>query len=118
VPPDHLGGDRPGSSIRHNTIVGTGPRLIDCAGNPGFDPSLTSIRDNIADEILLIGATNCTPSADECSATPAARTSPASPGSWAVPPHHLRGLQARPGFTRQRPRERRPRRRCRLSDAM
>ena len=58
-------GDRPGSSVRNNTIVGTGSRLIDCSSKAGFEPSLTTIRDNIAEDILLIGTTNCTPSAND-----------------------------------------------------
>lgn len=60
-----LVGDRPGSSVRHNTIGGTGPRLIDCTGKAGFEPSLTSIRDNIAEDVLLTGAINCKPSAND-----------------------------------------------------
>jgi hypothetical protein len=59
-----LGGDRPGSSVRHNTIVGSGPRRIDCSSKAGFQPSLTSIRDNIAGSISLDGGSNCTPSAN------------------------------------------------------
>lgn len=68
-----LSGDRPGSSVRHNTIVGTGPRLIDCSSKAGFEPSLTSIRDNIAEDILLIGSTNCT--------NAGFRLAPGSPGT-------------------------------------
>ena len=56
--------DRPGSSVRHNTVVGTGPRRIDCASKPNAQPSLTSIRDNIAAAISTSGSTNCTPSAN------------------------------------------------------
>ena len=60
-----LMGDRPGSSVRHNTIAGTGPRLIDCTSKTGLESSLTSIRDNIAESVLLFGATNCKPSAND-----------------------------------------------------
>jgi hypothetical protein len=60
-----LMGDRPGSSVRHNTIAGTGPRLIDCTSKTGFESSLTSIRDNIAESVLIFGATNCKPSAND-----------------------------------------------------
>ena len=60
-----LMGDRPGSSVRHNTLVGSGPRIIDCASKADLPPSLTSIRDNIADGISLTGPTNCSPSAND-----------------------------------------------------
>jgi hypothetical protein len=57
-----LGGDRPGSQVRHNTIVGGGGRRIDCSSKSGYQPSLTAIRDTVAGAIMLSGGTNCTPS--------------------------------------------------------
>jgi len=60
-----LGGDRPGSTVSHNTLVGPGQRRIDCTSKPGFEPSLTSIRDNIAGSILVSGDVSCSPGADD-----------------------------------------------------
>ena len=56
--------DRPASSVRHNTIVGPGPRAIDCASKPGAQPSLTNIRDNIAASVVWGGEVDCEPSAN------------------------------------------------------
>jgi hypothetical protein len=60
-----LGGDRPGSTVRHNTLVGTGGRNIDCSSKSGSGASQTAIQDNIAGNIVLDGGTRCTPSANK-----------------------------------------------------
>ena len=110
-----LSGDPPGSRVRHNTIVGTGPRLIDCSSKAEFEPSLTIIRDNIADDILLIGSTNCTPSANDHN-----MLSGAGGQNFAGAPKFVGGAHpityaafrlARPSLAQHGPRERRPRRR-------
>jgi hypothetical protein len=62
-----LGGDRPASSVRHNTVVGANNR-IGCSSKPGTGPSLTAIRDNITRSIeLFSGGTQvaCQPSAND-----------------------------------------------------
>jgi PKD domain/Right handed beta helix region len=56
-----LGGDRPGSRVRHNTLGGTGRNQIDCSSKSGYQPSLTWIYDNIAQYVGLTGGVNCTP---------------------------------------------------------
>jgi hypothetical protein len=56
-----LGGDRPGSVVQFNTLVGTGARLISCPSKSGYQSSQTTIRNNIAGDIELSGTVNCTP---------------------------------------------------------
>jgi hypothetical protein len=61
-----LGGDRPGSTIRHNTVGGSGSGArIDCSSKSGFSSSQTAMYDNIATSVLLSGGVNCTPSRND-----------------------------------------------------
>jgi hypothetical protein len=61
-----LGGDRPGSTVRHNTVGGSGSGgRIDCSSKSGYASSQTSIYDNIATSVLLSGGVNCTPSRND-----------------------------------------------------
>lgn len=61
-----LGGDRPGSHVRHNT-VGGGPSgaRIDCSSKSGFPSSQTAMYDNIATSVLLSGGEDCTPARND-----------------------------------------------------
>jgi Right handed beta helix region/Bacterial TSP3 repeat len=58
-----LGGDSPGSVVRHNTV---GPdERIDCSSKSGFPASQTSILDNISQSVLLSGGVNCAPARND-----------------------------------------------------
>jgi hypothetical protein len=60
-----LGGDRPGSIVRHNTVGGSGRNQIDCSSKAGFQPSITAIYDNVAQYVGLDGAVDCVPSRND-----------------------------------------------------
>lgn len=82
-----LGGDRPGSRVRHNTVGGTGRNQIDCSSKSGYQPSQTGIYNNIAQYIGLSGGVNCTPSGNDHNMV---RQSPA-PGNFLGTPQFVGG---------------------------
>jgi hypothetical protein len=58
-----LGGDKPGSLLAHNTIVGSSTATIDCTSKAGDGPSTTSLVDNYASGGLQLSNGNgpCNP---------------------------------------------------------
>jgi Right handed beta helix region len=58
-----LGGDRPGSTVRHNAV---GPdEQLDCSSKSGFLSSQTAIYDNIGGGLKLSGGVNCAPARND-----------------------------------------------------
>jgi hypothetical protein len=75
-------GDDPASTVEFNTIAGPDPNAISCPSRSGDPPSLTIIRNNIADEIALVSdVVTCTPTQNTNNLLVTGGTSPNISGS-------------------------------------